>query len=415
MAESKKHHFVPQSILRRFTRRDAPDSVYVYDKQRDAVHPSSVLNAGMENGFNAVVIEGKRINFEADFNNLDSVMAEAQNRLVMARTLAALDASDRLVLADAAAVQLMRTKIFRTTMQSVSSGILVEFARVGIDEGEPSVMDEQAARAMAREALHEREPQRAILATKDILLLEPEPGTSFWISDNPVVRFNPQPYGETGLSSPGIEVYWPIAADLALGFMCPTFRRRVEAGYALGNALDEPVRTQCANLHAAFANEMPTTLGRGGTAAFLNELQVRSSSRFIYSNNNDFSLARKILAADPTLRSIESMMKVGHIGEGPTPRAKMPPGLQLVVYGRQDHHMVPLTSYEDAEWGFDATFEHAALLDMLMADLPWREVRMFKDGMERRGMRQVKVTAERGAERHRISVRSSIAPLQING
>lgn len=408
MAESKKHHFVPQSILRRFTRADAPDSLYVYDKQRDVVHPSTVLNAGMENGFNTVVVKGARINFEAEFSDPDGAMAEVLKRLVAARNITALDAADKLVLADTAAVQLLRTKLFRTTMRSMSGAIFSEFARIGLVEGELPVMDEQDARAMARGALHERENQRDILATKDLLLIEPEPGASFWISDNPVVRYNQQPYGETGLSSPGVEVYWPVAADLVLGFMCPTFRRRVEEGFALGNALHEPVRTQCANVRTAFANGTPTTLGRGGTATFLNELQVRSSSRFIYSRNDDFSLARKILAADQTLRSIESMVTVGRIGEGPPPRTNMPQGLQMVVYGREDHHMVPLISSKDAPGGFDATFEHAAYLDMLMADQPWREVRLFQDGVERRGMREVKVDAQRGAEQQCISVRSLI-------
>lgn len=153
---------------------------------------------------------------------------------------------------------------------------------------------------------------------------------------------------------------------------------------------------------------MPTTIGRGGTTKFLNELQVRSSSRFIFSSDDDFSLAERILAANPSLRSVDSMVTVGRIGEGPAPRANMPPGLQLVVYGHEDHHMVPLTSYEDARWGFDATFEHAAHLDMLMADQPWRDVRIFENGAERRGMREIKVTAERGVRLQRISVRNPI-------
>lgn len=236
MAASKKHHVVAQSILRRFSRVGSPDSLFVYDKQRGVVFLSSVLNAGMENGFNTVDVDGEPINFEAEFSDPDGAMARVQKQLVAARSLAALGADDRLVLADTAAVQLVRTKMFRTTMRSASGAILAEFARVGLVEGEPPLMDEQASRAVAREALHERERQRDILAKKDLLLLEPEPGTSFWISDNPLVRYNQHPYGKTGLSSPGVEVYWPIAADLALGFMCSTFRRRVEEGYVLGDA-----------------------------------------------------------------------------------------------------------------------------------------------------------------------------------
>ncbi len=413
MAESKKHHFVPQSILRRFKGDNATGSLYVYDKQCDAVRSSSVLSAGMENGFNTVNIDGKRINFEADFNDADDAMAVVLERLVAARTIAALDASDRLIVADAAAVQLLRTKMLRTTIRSVTGAVLAEFGRIGLIQGEPPVMDEQAARAMARNALHEREHQRDILVTRDLLLIKPELGTSFWISDNPIVRYNPNPYGDTTLSSPGIEVYWPIAADLILAYMCPTFGRRIEDGFALGDALDEPFRTQCADLHDSLTNGTPTTLGRCGTTAFLNELQVRSSSRFIYSRDDDFSLAQKILATDPTLRSVENMVTVGRIGEDPSPRTNMPRGLQLVVYGRDDHHMVPLISFNDAEGGFDVTFQHAVYLDMLMADQPWREVRIFEDGAERRCMQEIKVAAERGTERQRISVRNLIVLTEI--
>jgi hypothetical protein len=55
-----------------------------------------------------------------------------------------------------------------------------------------------------------------------------------------------------------------------------------------------------------------------------------------------------------------------------------------------------------------ALVEEPALLDMLMDQLPWRAVRIFDDGAERRGMRQVRVTAKRGQALQRISVRNAI-------
>jgi hypothetical protein len=401
MAESKKHHFIPRSVLRRFSQIDAPGTVFVYDKQRDTNYSLSITDAGMENGFNTVVVGGERINFETEFGRADELMAGVHNRLVEVRKITNLSSDDRLVLADTTALQLVRTKMFRTTLRSASRAMIDEFLRVGLLDGEPLPMDEQAARAMAREALHEREHQPDILNNKDLLLLEPEPDTRFWISDDPIVRYNPQPYGENGLSSPGIEVYWPIAADLALGFMCPTFRRSIEAGLALGDELEESLRDRCNDLRAAFEKGTPTKIGRGGTAMFLNGLQARSSSRFIYSSDNNFESARTILSKNPELRSVESMVRMGRIGEGPARRANMPPGLQLVVYGREDHYIAPLTSYEDTPWGFNATFEYAAHLDMLVADQPWKAAYVFKDGVERRGMRELRASKSRSGKRLR--------------
>ncbi|WP_292059435.1 DUF4238 domain-containing protein [Brevundimonas sp. UBA5936] len=408
MSESKKHHFVPQSILRRFTNAAADDRLFVYDKVRDASHPSTVLDAGMENHFNVVHLDGERINFEGDFDQPDGAMATVQNRLVDARSLAVLSDADRLVLADTAAVQLLRTKMFRSTMRSVTEAIFSDMERVGLLAGERPELGEQDARAMARAALNERERQRDLLAKLDLILIEPEPGGAFWTSDNPLVRYNQQPYGETGLASPGVEVYWPIASDLAVGFMCPTFSKRIDQGVELGDALEKPVRDQCLAIQTALAAGTPTTLGRGRTDAFLNELQVRSSSRFIYSRDDDFTLARSVLAKSPALKKVDSMVAVGRIGEGPGPRTNMPMGLQLVVYGRDDHLMVPLVSYIDAGGGFDALFEEPAYANMLMSQLPWKEVRIFDDGAERRGMRQLKVTFGKEGGLQRVSVRNLI-------
>lgn len=395
MAESKRHHFVPQSILRRFSPPGSPEKIWIYDKQSGETFTSSILQTGMEKGFNVVVINGKRINFEGDFNDVDGAMADVHRRLVETRNLTGLSAKDRLTLADATAVQLLRTKMVRTTLKSVTTALIEDMSRVGLVTGELPSLDEQQARAIARNAFHDRAAHRESLSRLDLLLIRPETGQPLWISDNPIVRYNQQPYGETGLTSPGVEIYWPIAPDLAIAFMCPSFRRRVAGGAALGDKLEEPTRGQCAELHRGFTQRVPVPLGRsGGTAAFLNRLQVHYSSRFIYGRDNDFSLAKADTDANPKLKSVASMISVGRIGEGPAKRLNMPAGLQMVVYGRTDHQMVALDSYEESGWGFDAKPVEAIFAKILMADLPWREVRIFEDGREMRGMREVKVAVE---------------------
>lgn len=406
MAESKRHHFVPQSILRRFA-VPGSESVWILDKPSGASFTSSILSTGMENGFNVVTIDGRRINFEHEFGDADGAMAGVHRRLVEARDLNALTADDRTTLADAAAVQLLRTKLVRTTLKFTTAALMADMARVGLVEGEPPSLDEQQARAIARNAFHDREGHRDSLAALDLLLVRPDDGEALWTSDNPIVRHNTQPYGDVGLTSPGVEVYWPIAPDLVVAFMCPTLRMRVEAGLALGDRLEEPVRSQCAELHRGYADGVPVLLGRGGTAAFLNELQVRGSSRFLYAQADDFGLARSVIAARPELKSVETMVAVGRMGEGPGPRARMPAGMHLVVYGRVDHHMVELESRTDTEWGMTVTLKEPKLVDMVMADLPWREVQVYEDRHQMRSMRELRVEVDRSAGNPTISIEHS--------
>ena len=124
MSESKRHHFVPQSILRRFSPRQAPGRVWIHDKRSGATFSTTVLQAGMERGFNVLAVNGKRINFEGDFNDIDGRMAAVHQLLMEARDLNALSAKDRIDLADAASVQLLRTKMIRSTLRSVSDQVM---------------------------------------------------------------------------------------------------------------------------------------------------------------------------------------------------------------------------------------------------------------------------------------------------
>jgi hypothetical protein len=50
----------------------------------------------------------------------------------------------------------------------------------------------------------------------------------FWASDNPVVLHNSFPYGERGLSAPGIEIYLTISSNLIVGLLCPSSELKIK-------------------------------------------------------------------------------------------------------------------------------------------------------------------------------------------
>lgn len=53
---SKKHHFVPRSILKNFSISKNGSQVYVFDKHNERSYPSSLMDAGSENKFNTAEI-----------------------------------------------------------------------------------------------------------------------------------------------------------------------------------------------------------------------------------------------------------------------------------------------------------------------------------------------------------------------
>jgi hypothetical protein len=105
---------------------------------------------------------------------------------------------------------------------------------------------------------------------------------AFYISDNPVTRFNrnQHPFLSTrGLRVPGIQLHLPLSPTLCLGFLCPTIKL--------------PLRIRL----------FGGTLGlRPANVEHLNSLQVLNAEQYVYSQRDDFTLVREILQKLPEVK-----------------------------------------------------------------------------------------------------------------
>src|SRR5438067_2268665 len=110
-AESKKHHFVPRSILKNFTLTKGGNQVYVSDKTTGRAYVSSVMDAGSENKFNTAELGEAISNFEPIFDDADSRLGEMANRLLETRSLKDFTDDDILVVKHLLIIQFLRTKI----------------------------------------------------------------------------------------------------------------------------------------------------------------------------------------------------------------------------------------------------------------------------------------------------------------
>ena len=98
----------------------------------------------------------------------------------------------------------------------------------------------------------------------------------FWTSDNPIFRYNPHKaelVGNLGLESPGIQLYIPVSPILAIT-ICDPFE------------------------YADIASELPAF---APSVDFNNSGQVINSRQYVFSPNDNFDLAQKMMSKDPKL------------------------------------------------------------------------------------------------------------------
>lgn len=148
------------------------------------------------------------------------------------------------------------------------------------------------------------------LLDKELVLLKCPKGESFYISDNPVTMHNnfPRPgRGNLGLRLHGIEVHFPISPRLCISFMCSqmiaNIRNKVREHnirISLGTAF--PVDLSEAEDMIGDIDKRTTRVLRPENVEFHNSLQVIYSSRFIYSNRNEFELAKDMLRTNSEFR-----------------------------------------------------------------------------------------------------------------
>ena len=171
--ESKKHHYVPQSLLKLFSVDGTREWIYVFDKSSGKAFKASIKNVGSQNDFNKLETESGTWNFEHIFSEVDGRLANLLSQIQQARNLSVLTADDRRDWADMVAVQLLRTPIMRTTMTQIAVDLVDALVESGLAKREhfslPS--DNDSRRSMVKTFL-DRNSMRTALEDKNFVLFE---------------------------------------------------------------------------------------------------------------------------------------------------------------------------------------------------------------------------------------------------
>lgn len=379
--EPRKHHFNPRSVLRNFTINGDGRRLFVFDKQERRSFVASIDDAGAERDFNRVQVDGQDLNYESLFQELDDRLARVVSKLVQEMSVAKLETDELRDLPTLVACQLVRTKLHRTTPVEISRQ-LDEWSKAhGLTR--LRLINDAEARRIALEQLFRLDEYAVPISEKDIILLISRE-QRLWASDNPVVVYNTFPYGQTGLRSPSVELYYPLAPHLCLGLYCPSIREILSEAIDPNHPRPGPADPFMFELYNALVGQRTLEIPEK-YSIHLNTLQISQSSRFLYSNKDEFGLTHRILSQDPKVANLKSRFSLGTSVVPHVPNLSA--GTWLVAEKGHRHHTLRIELVNNESSFIDFKTTDVAKLDAMSQDTPFDSVTVYQDGHGIRGIR----------------------------
>lgn len=335
-ATARGQHYVPRMLQSAFARpgKGRYAQVHVFDKRDDRTFRTAPENMLQARDFNTYDDGTYVVCIEGGLGKIEAQTAPVFAKIRQDRSLAELTLEERVKVMAFTALQGIRGVSVRTNMLDVAEQMRERIRSQGHD---PDLVpqlkgsnDPEQVKLTAMMFASESLPEFTVsFADKVMLLIEAAPGTTFLLGDAPAVMANQHDLGlrgNLGLKVKGIQVYLPIAPDLAIGFWCPSLALELErglqqteeslrrtAGMALlgiGPEADQLRRMRAdltervARLRAdveAIRAQRPLQ-SCSENMDYYNSLQVTFSERYVLSATGDFSLVRRMIADDPERR-----------------------------------------------------------------------------------------------------------------
>jgi hypothetical protein len=313
----KQQHYVPRVLLRGFA-SGTNEQVFAFDKTTSRVFRPGIRNVAVEDRFYDLDTAAGNFTVEPGLAKLEGEIAPILGRIRSEASIGFLSPKERELVALFAMVQHQRTLNFKSKIAQMNVDLAAKLRRLGFDpsqvdgfkEFDAGDIQHMAMRSVAN--AHEFVPY---IISKSWALLQAAPGTTHYISDNPITMQNRKDfgfYGNLGFAVPGIEIYMPISSELAIGWFSESFAEEFSDSLELArktkmlrpldalrlNALTAGIR----RLLDAFRTGDPLIAEPANTIN-LNSLQVYNAERFIFARADDFDLARLMIERNPEVRN----------------------------------------------------------------------------------------------------------------
>ncbi|MBW3001871.1 DUF4238 domain-containing protein [Candidatus Woesearchaeota archaeon] len=308
----KKQHYVPQLYLKGFsTQRNKEKYLFVYNKENKKCFQANIRKIACENYF--YDIDETQIT-EKIFSKIESEFNIPLQKLIQAEDLDKLNESDKKVLSYFIAAQLFRTKQFRLTYKQICDGLFDKIGKsqlADFKEGQVTLTEDSLKRLHISSIFSFIEDISKIIQTElSWKLCINNTKMPFWTSDNPIVFYNElesDPFvSNMGLKCKGFQLHFPLSHRLLLILLDPNTRIR---DLSKSKTIKDPnYRAKISKINEKVNFRLVDLLPDKeyvieGRVIYENNLQIFSSTQFIFSKDNDFKLADKYLSEYPKYRN----------------------------------------------------------------------------------------------------------------
>lgn len=292
MKRPRKHHYVPQCLLKHFVNSNG--QVYVLDKKTLQIFQSNIQDVFAERDFYTI---GTNNRMESFFSQeVETKCAPVIDKIISKHSLLSLSESECNLLIDFCIIQNertnMRKKAINTMLQSLLKIVIPIWERNGTIPPKPIPLDDvkinctPTATRLQSELILENTPlfRHILKKTKKIMLFH-SATSIFHIGDHPVAMNNEKPtppFGAFGYAVPCCDLYFPLSPHLCIAMI---------------------------DKHSALYSEIPDMNilpVSPNTTNALNILQIRWANRHIISSENNFQKDILYLEEEPYFKEHNS-------------------------------------------------------------------------------------------------------------
>lgn len=277
--EKISQHYVPRLHLRKFSSETNNEIVHCFDKQNSRSFKTSVSNVAAEDFF----YDGKTElvpEVENFLEKLEQKVGAPYMKIVNEQNLRCLTTNEKGVLAYFLGVQSIRTRGERSSIKGVVQAIEDKISRENMSDGFKQDIDDmkqdESLRKVQNSLIKDGAKDFAqILLDLEWHLFINNTDLPYYTSDYPVAKHNELdfgPYGNLGLRSRGVQIYFPLNPWMMLSIIEPSVYP-----------------------------DLPEISKRDDreNIVFQRDLQVQRSNRFVYSHTNDFDQAERRVKSTP--------------------------------------------------------------------------------------------------------------------
>lgn len=285
-----KQHYVPQFYLKNFSSRKTVKgkkhySINCFDKELGTNYVAKIKNIAQEKFF----YEETGRSLEKEISEIESACSKVLKDLISSKNEKLLEVDkERSIISLFLALQFIRTKEVREMIKESVSEIKTflyedreKLPESWINQLEQNNED-YGKLLHINHFKHILEYSEMFFSKKWCFIIN-STESSFWTSDNPLVKFNPLNFGYTGIQSKGIKLFFPLTSKIGLCLLDPEYYKSITQFQKIKSSNINHNILEVEKYHMKLDIEVN----------FHNSLQAKQSTRHVFSKDGDFYRAEK--------------------------------------------------------------------------------------------------------------------------